>query len=59
MVAEGYSANEIAKRVFRAKRTIEHRIEKIKSQLNCCSKSELIRFVQKFEIHEEYLQSSF
>jgi len=50
----GYSASQIAERLFLSKRTIEHHIERIKNRLNCFSKSELIQKARKLEAFEEF-----
>ncbi|MEI6805574.1 MAG: LuxR C-terminal-related transcriptional regulator [Myxococcaceae bacterium] len=47
LLLKGYSASQIAKLLYRSKRTIEHRIENIKLKWNCCSKAELIQKAQK------------
>jgi DNA-binding CsgD family transcriptional regulator len=49
LVLEGYSASQIAKRLFRSKRTIEHSLEKIKGKLGCSSKAELVQQARELE----------
>lgn len=49
LLLQGYSASQIGERLFRSRRTIEHRIEKIKEKLSCQSKSELIQKYQEIE----------
>lgn len=41
----GFSAGQIAIQIHASKRTVEHRIERIKEKLNCYSKSELISMI--------------
>lgn len=53
-ILQGYSASQIAKNTHRSKRTIEHRLENIKSKLCVSSKTELIQKTQKLE-HSGYL----
>jgi DNA-binding CsgD family transcriptional regulator len=48
-LVRGYTASQIAKQVYRSKRTIEHRIENIKSKLFCYSKQELIQKAQELK----------
>lgn len=47
LLTKGYSATQIARQLNRSKRTIEHRIEKIKVKLVCDSKIELIEKAQE------------
>lgn len=49
LLVQGYPASQIGKELFRSKRTIEHRIEKIKEKLGCYSKIELIQKIREFE----------
>jgi len=49
LLLEGYSAAQIALRLFRSSRTVEHHIERIKEKLGCCSKGELIQKARKME----------
>lgn len=49
LLIEGCSAGQIGKELFRSKRTIEHRIEKIKGKFDCHSKFELIRKARELE----------
>ncbi len=49
LLARGYTAPQIATQLYRSKRTIEHRIENIKSKLQCFSRVELIQKVQEME----------
>ncbi len=46
---DGYSAAAIADKLFRSKRTVEHRLEQMKEKMDCVSKSELIRKVRRLE----------
>lgn len=48
LLLDGYSASQIAGRLHRSKRTIEHRIERMKNKLECESKVELIQKAQIF-----------
>lgn len=41
----GFSAGQIAIQIQASKRTVEHRIERIKEKLNCYSKSELVGMI--------------
>lgn len=50
LLIEGHSASQIGKELFRSKRTIEHRIEKIKEKFNCYSKVELIQKARELEL---------
>lgn len=49
LILQGYSPREIAPKVFLAKRTIEHNIERIKEKLGCYSKQELVQKAQEME----------
>lgn len=49
LMLKGYSASQIGRQLFRSKRTIEHRIEKIKDKLLCRSKRELMQKAQELE----------
>ncbi len=49
LMLDGYSASQIALKLYRSKRTIEHRIENIKAKLQCNSKQELIQKAQELE----------
>lgn len=46
LVLRGHTAVQIAEKLYRSKRTIEHRLENIKVKLKCSSKRELIQKVQ-------------
>lgn len=43
LMRQGHPASQIALKVCRSKRTIEHSIESIKQKLNCSSKQELLQ----------------
>ena len=45
----GYSAGQTGKILCLSKRTVEHRIERIKIKLNCFSKAELIQKTKELE----------
>lgn len=49
LVLQGFSASAIAPKVFLAKRTIDHMLERIKEKLNCNSKTELIQKSREME----------
>lgn len=49
LVLQGFSASAIAPKVFLAKRTIDHLLERIKEKLKCSSKTELIQKSQEME----------
>ncbi|MEI6790488.1 MAG: helix-turn-helix transcriptional regulator [Myxococcaceae bacterium] len=49
LILKGCTASQIAKQLYRSKRTIEHRVENIKLKLGCSSKQELIQKVQELE----------
>lgn len=51
LITQGYSASKIASQLFRSKRTIEHRIEGLKSKLDCSSKVELIQKARELECY--------
>lgn len=49
LLLQGNSACQIGGKLYRSKRTIEHRIEKIMDKLNCFSRSELIQKGRELE----------
>lgn len=49
LLIRGYSAGKIAPKVYLAKRTVEHYIERIKEKLICQSKVELIQKIRELE----------
>lgn len=49
LVLQGHSPSQIAPKVFLAKRTIEHLLEKIKEKLECNSKTQLIQKAREME----------
>lgn len=49
LLLKGYTAPQIATQLYRSKRTIEHRIENIKSKLQCPSRVELIQKARELE----------
>lgn len=49
LVLEGYSASGIAPKVFLAKRTVEHLLERIKEKLSCKTKTEMIQKAREME----------
>lgn len=46
---KGYSASQMADELHLSKRTIEHRLEKVKDKLSCSSKTELIQTTKTLE----------
>lgn len=50
LTKKGYTPAQIGSRVFRSKRSIEHRIESLKSKLSCDSKVELIERCEQLEL---------
>lgn len=48
-IALGYSAEKIALKIFRSKRTVEHHVERIKMKLECDSKFELVQKARQLE----------
>lgn len=50
LMLTGLSANQIAIKLYRSKRTIEHHIERAKEKLNCHTKSELIKKIYDLEL---------
>lgn len=49
LLVQGYSPKQMGEILFRSKRTIEHRIERIKCKLGCFSKVDLIQKVRELE----------
>lgn len=46
---KGYSASEIGEKLFIARRTVEHHLERMKDKFDCPNKSVLIRKIQELE----------
>jgi DNA-binding NarL/FixJ family response regulator len=49
LLQKGYTASQIGTSLYRSRRTIEHRIERIKAKLSCASRRELIEKAEVLE----------